>query len=250
MSVDKIQRQRFEQKYLVPEHVALAIRDFVSGYLVLDEFGATQPNYSYPVHSLYFDSPELKTYMDTINGNRNRFKLRARFYENAPDKPIYFEIKRRYNKVIAKKRAKVLREAAPLIVAGHLPKAEHLAYVDAEQMDAIDHFSTLLNHLNATPRVHVAYLREAWVGTGDNSIRVTLDRNVRSETRKTFDLNPEMVNPKLAFKEVILELKFTNRFPNWFRDLVQVFGLRQESAAKYVDGVDHIGKHKVISPYV
>lgn len=249
MGVDRIQRQRFEYKYLVPEHVALSIRDFVSSYLVLDEFGATQPNFSYPVHSLYFDSPRLKTYEDTINGNRNRFKLRVRFYENAPDKPVYFEIKRRFNKVIAKKRAKVVREAAPLIVDGHLPKAEHLAFQDADQFDAIEHFSRLLNEMNAVPKVHVAYFREAWIGVGDNSIRVTLDRNVRSEPRKTFDLSPEMHDPKLAFRQVILELKFTNRFPNWFSDLVQVFGLRQESAAKYVDGIDLIGKRKILSAY-
>ncbi len=249
MLKDKIQRQRFEQKYLVPEHIALSIRDFVSSYLELDLFGATQPNLSYPVHSLYFDSPNLKTYNDTINGDRNRFKLRARFYENTPNKPVYFEIKRRFNKVIAKKRARIIREAAPLIAAGHLPQPEHLAYIDTNQIDAIEHFSRLLNHLNATPRVHVAYMREAWVGTGDNSIRVTLDRNVRSEPRKTFDLSIDMKNPKKVFKEVILELKFTNRFPNWFSELVQVFGLRQESAAKYVDGVEQIGKYKVALPH-
>jgi hypothetical protein len=40
-------------------------------------------------------------------------------------------------------------------------------------------------------------------------------------------------------KAVILELKFTNRFPKWFAELVRTFNLRQSGAAKYVDGLDH-----------
>jgi hypothetical protein len=44
---------------------------------------------------------------------------------------------------------------------------------------------------------------------------------------------------------VILELKFTNRFPNWFRELVQVFDLRQCGAAKYVDGIARFGESRL-----
>jgi hypothetical protein len=47
-----------------------------------------------------------------------------------------------------------------------------------------------------------------------------------------------MTNPVSVFgDEVVLELKFDGRFPNWMRELVQVFGLTQCSAAKYVDGL-------------
>jgi hypothetical protein len=51
-------------------------------------------------------------------------------------------------------------------------------------------------------------------------------------------------------KKVILELKFTNRFPNWFMDLVQIFGLRAGSAAKYVDGITDQGEHRFIRNFV
>jgi hypothetical protein len=69
-----MQLQRLELKYQIRDEVALAVRDFVSSYLEVDEFGATRPNLSYPVHSLYLDSPTLRTFHDTINGNKNRFK--------------------------------------------------------------------------------------------------------------------------------------------------------------------------------
>jgi hypothetical protein len=42
----ELQLQRFELKYLVPESVALRVRDFVRSYLEIDEFGETLPNFS------------------------------------------------------------------------------------------------------------------------------------------------------------------------------------------------------------
>ena len=51
-----------------------------------------------------------------------------------------------------------------------------------------------------------------------------------------------MAKPAYPFgKEVILELKFTNHYPDWFRDLVRVFGCMQCGAAKYVEGAENLG---------
>ena len=97
MSQDKLQLQRFELKYVVNERKALAVRDFVSSYLDVDEYGATLPNFSYPVHSLYLDSDDLSLYQTTINGDKNRFKLRLRYYDGREDSPVFFEVKRRTN---------------------------------------------------------------------------------------------------------------------------------------------------------
>jgi hypothetical protein len=55
-----------------------------------------------------------------------------------------------------------------------------------------------------------------------------------------------MKDPKFVFGDnVVLELKFTNRFPDWFRELVRIFGLVQCGAAKYVDGVTVLGEQSV-----
>jgi hypothetical protein len=44
---------------------------------------------------------------------------------------------------------------------------------------------------------------------------------------------------------VILELKFTNRFPNWFRELVRMADVTQTGAAKYVSGISLLGHRAV-----
>lgn len=230
----------------MPEPVALAVRDFVSSYLECDEFGATMPNLSYSVHSLYLDSDDLRTYRATINGDKNRFKLRLRFYENRADAPVFFEIKRRMNNTISKQRGGVRRDAVDALLAGQLPAPAHMISKEPRQLIAIQNFCRLMTNLQAKPRAHVAYLREAWISRHDNSVRVTMDRDVCCDPEPTARLSTELINPARPFGDkVILELKFTNRFPDWFGELVRVFGLMQCGAAKYVDGVAALGEHAV-----
>jgi len=251
MAEDRMQQQRFELKYIVKENVARAAREFVSSYLEIDEYGATQPNFSYPVHSLYLDSDRLTLYQHTINGDKNRHKLRLRFYDNRPEAPVYFEIKRRVNNTIGKQRGGVRREAVDWLIAGHLPEPAYLVSKDPRQLVTLQHFCQLMNDVHARPKAHIAYSREAWISRSDNSIRVTLDREVKCEPDQTTRLNTQMANPVTVFgTDVVLELKFTNRFPDWFKELVRVFGLMQCGAAKYADGVTLIGPDRVNHPQV
>jgi len=246
-----MQQQRFELKYIIKEGIARAVRDFVSSYLEIDEYGATQANFSYPVHSLYLDSDRLLLYQSTINGDKNRYKLRLRFYDNRPDAPVYFEIKRRMNNTIAKQRGGVRRDAVGWLIAGHLPEPAHLVSKDPRQLFALQRFCQLMHDVHARPKAHVAYCREAWISRNDNSIRVTMDREIKCEPDPSTRLITKMDNPAFVFgNDVVLELKFTSRFPDWFRELTRVFGLMQCGAAKYVDGVTLIGQDRVNRTFV
>lgn len=243
-----MQLQRLELKYQISEEMALAVRDFISSYLDVDEFGATRPNLSYPVHSLYLDSPDLATFRHTINGNKNRFKLRIRFYENRPNAPVYFEIKRRMNNAILKQRGAVRRDSVERVLAGQLPEPHEMASADPRHLVGIQRFLGLMTELQARPTAHVAYLREAWMSPRDNSVRVTMDREVYFEPDPTTRMLANMLEPVLVFgRRVILELKFTGRYPDWWNELVRVFGLQQASAAKYADGITCYGESRVKS---
>ncbi len=235
---DKLQLQRFELKYRVTHTTALAIREFVSSYLVLDEFSADKPEFSYANYSLYLDSDDYQLYWDVINGNMNRYKLRLRYYDDLPHSPVFFEIKRRSDNAILKKRAAVRREAVPLLLAGQLPEPGHLLSTKAEYLSAVQHFCRLMHDIGARPRTRVGYLREAWVSQHDNSVRVTLDRQIRSKPQLSWELSTDFEGGVAPFEpDVILEIKFTARFPDWLRELVRAFGAVQCGAAKYADGV-------------
>lgn len=248
MASHGMQMQRWELKYIVPERVAQSIRQYVSSYLDLDDYGRGKPHNSYPIHSLYLDSDGLTLYWHTINGNKNRFKLRLRFYDNDPESPVFFEIKRRMNDAILKQRGGVRRKAVEYILDGHLPKPEHLLKAgNSKELVALQRFSAMMKFYRAKPKSHVHYLREAWVSPNDNSLRVTLDRNVLIAPEKTTRLLPRMDNPTCVFgDEVIVEIKFTGRFPDWLRELVRVFGLTRTTAAKYADGIALVGETRFL----
>jgi hypothetical protein len=143
----------------------------------------------------------------------------------------------------------VRREAVDWVLAGHLPEPGHLVSTDPKHLAGLQRFSELMNQHHCKPKAHVSYLREAWMSPHNNSVRVTMDRQVYCDPEPVARLSTELNDPVLVFgNQVVLELKYTGRFPDWFRELVRVFNLVQCSAAKYVDGVALLGEHRLRSP--
>ena len=245
MAPDRLLSSRFEMKYIICEEQARRVREFVREYMDLDEYGAGRPNFAYPVHSLYLDSHDLKLYWATINGEKNRYKLRVRFYNDDPNGPVFCEVKRRHNNCIIKHRAAIWRQYLPELLAGQmLPVSAFAAHSPKHEM-AIMEFIELMDSINAMPKAHVAYYREAYLPADDNHARVTMDRAVRIEPQFSDHLLTEMRHSQLIWGDpVILELKFTDRYPLWFREMVEACGLTQCSAAKYVAGIELLGENR------
>jgi hypothetical protein len=238
MAIDRMQRQRFEFKYIIEESTALAIRDFVDVHLDVDEAGVGKPNYAYRVNSIYLDSDEHTTFWDWVNSNRNRFKLRMRYYDCNPEHPVFLEIKRRVGTCILKQRCAIRRSVAAEILAGRFPAREGLLGQEGKHRAALENFITLTSRLGARPRALVTYLREAYIDPCNEGVRLTLDREVRIAPRSTADFSldyPRYVQP--FGDQVILELKFNNRFPDWFGEMARLYGLTRGAAAKYCEGM-------------
>jgi hypothetical protein len=239
----QLQAQRFELKYLIPETMTNRIRSFVKSYLEVDEFAAGSEEYSYNVYSIYLDSKDLKTYHWTLNGNDDRFKLRVRYYDGSDDVPVFFETKRRLNDCILKERCGVRRDAAHLVLKGHLPDESAFVSRSPRHLKNLQRFCRFVNILQAKPKAHVAYAREAWVSPHDNSMRLTMDRRVSCEPMSELRFRGHLDKPFRVFgPEVVLEIKFTERFPYWCRQMVEALGLAQTGAAKYAWGIEQLGE--------
>jgi len=234
----RMQSSRFELKYIIDEQRARAMVPFLRCHLVPDEHADPRNNFQYPVHSLYLDSPNYALHQGTCHGHKNRFKLRIRFYDELPQSPVFYEIKRRQNQVILKQRATVHRTALTRLLKGHWPRQADLQRPGTAPWGALNKFCTLRDTLHARGKVFVSYIREAYVTPTDDSVRVTFDREIRS---RRFEGVFALIGPgthSLMGNKVVLELKFTNRFPTWMRELVRSFNLERTSCAKYVMCVD------------
>lgn len=245
MNSERLQIQRFELKFQVSEAVAVAIRQFLRPHMKGDGFAAHLPVPAYAVHSLYLDSGDLHTYRTTVNGDADRFKLRVRYYDESPTSPIFLEIKRRVDRCIVKQRARVRRECVAEILNGAWPSLRHLHPSAVKDLPDLQEFCRLLRRLNARPRARVSYNREAWVSEGVNPVRVTMDRQVQCEPERSPSLSTRYKNPVTPFAQVIVELKFSNYFPEWMQLLVRRFNLVQIGAAKYAEGVTLLGPDRM-----
>jgi hypothetical protein len=243
----QLQQNRFELKYFVDERTARSIRDFTRSYLVPDEYADPNDNFSYPIHSVYLDGPGLPLCNATVQGHKNRYKLRIRYYDDRPENPVFFEIKRRVHDVIMKKRSAVRRSSVLRLLGGYWPEqSDLLKPEDMKGYEALCHFCDLKDGIRATGRVIVSYIREAWVTEYDNSVRVTFDRKlVATAYQGELIIGDFIAGIKPHVAGVVLELKFTNRFPNWMRDMVHIFNLRRESMAKYVTCVNKLAPREL-----
>lgn len=244
-----MQRSRYELKYRIDERRARGVRDFIRGHLVRDSYARPQLGGSYPIYSIYLDSPSLHLFNATVSGHKNRFKLRARYYDPDPNSPVFFEIKRRVNDVILKERAAVKRGSVSRLLVGGPPAARDLHEAgDPRALHALSQFCHLRDVVNAGGRTIVGYTREAWNAPGDDDVRVTFDRKLAGSwfdpllpIDQALRVDRAWTYPPVEDGGVVLELKFTGRYPLWMRELVASFDLYRTCMAKYVACVEAMG---------
>ena len=239
------QTNRRELKYVVSEATASSVRRYIRSYLEPDEHMQPGQDTGYPIWSLYLDTPTLALYRQTVDGVKNRFKLRLRFYDRDPASPVFLEIKRRVNEVVCKERAAIGRQAAAHLLAWSArPDPADLLHAaeDSHAGPALENFCRLRASIAANASMYVSYLREAYVSPDSDEVRVTFDREVEGNLWSDSDgIAPPPPGPQPRIGGVILELKFTDRFPQWMRDLVQTYSLQPRSVPKYVHCVDAVG---------
>ncbi len=233
--VHRLQGSRFELKYLISEETARQVRDYALGYLEPDPHADPARNCQYEVHSLYLDGPTLRLCKGTLWGLKNRYKLRIRFYDESPESPAFLEIKRRQNDVILKQRAPIRRPGVAQVLRGYWPKREYLMDLSPQGLAALTEFCRLRDSIDARGQCFVSYTREAYVTPHDDSLRLTFDRRVHAVAYSgdgTLAMRGRRVYPDIP--GVILEIKFTNRFPVWMREMARALNLERRSMAKYV----------------
>jgi len=241
------QASRYELKYLISESLADAIRAEVLTHLKLDKNSITGSQ-GYRVQSLYLDSKRLHCYQDTLQGNKNRFKLRIRFYDNREDSPVFLEIKRRVTDVIQKKRAAVSRVSAEKLLRGHSPDPCMLLKDTPAERDGLNSFFGLKEQLAAAGRVYVDYFREAYQNGSLNDYRVTFDRTICGSLYVPGSrLRMPEISKMSQIDSVVLEMKFVNRPADWMVAIARRFNLTPTSVPKYVECINALELNKANS---
>jgi hypothetical protein len=242
MSTQTAALQRFhELNYLINEAVALRVRDFISEYLEMSEESVGRANFSYEVHTLCLDSDALTLYWQAVNDVEHRHQLRVRYLSLHPDAPVHLEIKRRQADGVIRERCAVRREGVAVALAGQLPEARLLTSRHPGHLNTLQRFVTCAQSIGARPKVHIGFLREGY-SSPDNTVRVTMDRDIWCEAYFASELVAQFSRPRRLFpSQVLLELSYHERFPDWFGELVRHFDLMPCEADKFVAAVSTLG---------
>ena len=222
---------RYECKYLVPPHQIDSLRHWVALFVEPDRYAAACPGHAYQLASLYLDSTELRLYQMTECGLKNRFKLRIRSYSDEDSSPVFFEIKRRIDRTIRKSRVMLGREVACSLLGGRA-RASDLA--EGDDRHHLETFLWLMRSVAAGPVVRVRYSREAYESASNDRVRLTLDSALSfAETPDhSFSLN-DGIWRTVPVRGTVLEIKFTDCFPQWVSEMIRRFELEKIPFSKY-----------------
>lgn len=230
--------QRFEVKYLIDEFLASKITGFCRANLDLDPYSATQPNYQYPIHSIYLDSQDYTLARSVLERRPERFKLRVRTYrstsESNSNRPAFFEVKRKKNDIIYKSRTRLTRAEADGLLWGASNPLGRVGQSTPSTTEGLNKFQWLRQKIQAQPTLSVSYTREAYENRIGSKTRLSFDRNLCYGLMEySADGCHEVCRP-VRLPGVIFEVKFTDTYPAWLGNLVAEADLTRRGVCKYL----------------
>lgn len=227
------QAMRHELKYLLRREQVAPLLDELRGRLRVDAHGGERG--SYPITSLYYDTPGFKAYWDKIDGQRNRRKVRVRVYgdtEVTPATLCYLEVKQRINQVMRKRRVVLPYDQAVDFDA--FP--ELAAARPAAESALLQEVYYLYRTLQLRPACIVTYDRLALEGDElAPDLRVTLDTQIRGRTHDLSLISGDHAANRLALPAnlAVLEVKANHNVPGWLANLLARHGCTLRRISKY-----------------
>ncbi|HHS13929.1 MAG TPA: polyphosphate polymerase domain-containing protein [bacterium] len=232
---------RYEFKYFITTEQYREIMGCISRHLIPDPYARDCPGYRYMVNSLYLDSPSRLYYDEKMAGIQYRRKIRMRCYSaDFFNADYYFaEIKKRDMFHIDKLRMKLKNGDFQNYLERQFLNLSPAFMDDSHPDHAIAR--ELIYYTNRhilEPRTFILYEREAYIAENDDTIRVTFDRSIMSQSFYS-GLSRDLTGWTLIFPgKTVLEIKVRTFLPFWLHEMVKELGLDFEAISKYCSGVD------------
>ncbi len=162
---------RYETKYLLTEEQAQRLLEALDGMISPDKYG------SYTICNIYLDTDDFYFIEHSLDRPAYKEKLRIRSYGTAEDSSsVFLEIKKKSRGVVYKRRITVpLCQARRYVLEGIPPECIE-SIGDRQIFSEIDF---LMKKYEPSPKLYLAYDRQAYFLTEDPELRITFDRNIR-----------------------------------------------------------------------
>jgi hypothetical protein len=233
---------RYERKYLLPDRIAVAVRDALRPHLDMDSHTPAGQVRGYQVYSLYFDNSGLDLYLHTRRRLPNRFKLRVRFYDRDAQGAAYVEVKEKSGGMVHKRRYRADKSLVDAMVRDPACEAIEHALGNGARGTALEEFCRRAREIGAGPKLFLQYEREAYNSKEAPHVRVTFDRRIKTMPSNTAaGLAMPTLGTNIGGLNVLLEIKYAGEAPEWLTKVVTDFRLRRASFSKFAESVDVLG---------
>ncbi len=212
--------KRVEKKYRVTNAVKEKLLEQIGEYLIPDPHGKNT------IMSLYLDTPDFLLIRNSIDAKAYKEKLRIRSYGTPnEDTKVFLEIKKKYKGVVYKRRIKLtLRQAKQYLKDRIRPEQSQIM----DEIDYAMHF-----YRNPSPKMLIAYEREAFYVLGLPNLRITFDSAIRYRESDLFLENGSRGEKIIGDDEYIMEIKTDGAMPLWLSHALSEQTILPSSFSKY-----------------
>ena len=213
--------KRYELKYMLTLEQKEKILEAMSLYMELDKYGRTT------IRNIYFDTDNYRLIRRSIEKPAYKEKIRIRSYSQATfDSTVFVELKKKYQKVVYKRRLPLREVDAMSWVCRENP-----CPVNTQISREIDYFIDFYGKLN--PTVFLSYEREAYYDKGGGDFRVTFDDNILCRQTDVNLCSTTYGSPILPEGKVLMELKCSGGIPLWMVEVLSRERIYKTSFSKY-----------------
>ena len=213
--------KRYELKYLLTKEQKETIMRAMKPYMDLDQSGRTT------ICNIYLDTDNYRLIRRSIENPAYKEKLRVRSYGRAePDSTVFVELKKKYKKVVYKRRISLPEEEAMKWMSGERPCPS------CNQIgEEVDYFLSYYEKLH--PVIFLSYEREAFYAKDESDFRVTFDDTILCR-QEELSLNTAAYGTELLPKgTVLMEIKCSGGIPLWMTHVLSGEKIYRISFSKY-----------------
>ena len=210
---------RKETKYILNSKSYETLLFIMRAHMKRDKYGRQT------VNNVYFDNDSYELISRSIEKPVYKEKVRMRVY-GRPDEtsPAFFEIKKKYDGVVFKRRISTDVGAMQRYIDEGRPIDDSQIFREIDYVYRIKKLS---------PKVVLAYEREAYYCSYDENLRITFDTGIRFRT-DFLDITKKAPMTFLTGGAVVLmEIKCLLGYPRWLIDFLTRNGIYKTSFSKY-----------------
>ncbi|MBE6130631.1 MAG: polyphosphate polymerase domain-containing protein [Erysipelotrichaceae bacterium] len=212
--------KRHELKYIITLQQMNRLIEILGLYMNEDKY------FKSTIRNIYYDTPNFLLIRTSIEKPDYKEKLRVRSYKTVDeDDDVFVELKKKYKKVVYKRREVLPYNAARLfldkkVLPNELQITKEIAY-------ALEYYKDL------KPAIFLSYDRLAYIGKVDLDFRITFDKNIMWRDYD-IDLTKDAYgNLILPSDNVLMEVKTVMGLPRWLLDFLGENNIYKQSFSKY-----------------